>query len=106
MFLKCYVEHLNIKAKIENTDGYNNLKDRAISIKIKTGEGCKVLIIFDADAKGKGKGKKNGYNNMQEYIQNELRKEEIEPDSYAVFLLPNNQDDGCFENLLEKMINP
>ena len=31
MFLKCYVEHLNIKAKIENTDGYNNLKDRAFN---------------------------------------------------------------------------
>ena len=110
MFLDYYVKHLGINPdiiKIEFTKGYNNLKKKTDLIKKqKINEGCKVLIIFDADAKDKSKVKKSGYDNMQKYIREELRKEEIEPDSYSVFLFPNNQDDGCFENLLEKMINP
>ena len=106
MFLECYRKHLNIKAEIDYTGGYTHLKNKAFEVKQKIDEGCKVLIIFDADAEGKGKVKKSGYDNMQKYIREELRKEGIEPDSYSVFLFPNNQDDGCFENLLEKMINP
>ena len=59
-------------------------------------KGIKPLIIFDADT-DVGQTKKE--------ITNELDKiPNIQLKGYALFLFPNNQDEGDFETLLERII--
>lgn len=80
------------EALILYVGGLENIKNTVIKSKItdivKNKE--KALILFDAD---KDINKRRKY--LEQYSQ-----------GIPVFLFPNNQDKGCFENLLEKMIQP
>lgn len=57
------------------------------------------LVIFDADGVSNG----GGFIKRQQYLLNEKGRLNI---SFDLFLWPNNHDDGDFESLLQKMINP
>lgn len=80
--------------------GWTNL--RLISNKLKENQdgNRQSLIIFDADF-GLNNG---GFEKRKNQIKESLR--EIMINNYKIFLFPNNNDDGDFEILLEKIINP
>jgi hypothetical protein len=81
------------------TGGWTNLNLVHQEFKKTLDEGGKNLIVFDADAPYN----KGGFN---------IRKDEIDKIckglgyNYHLFLFPNNKDDGNFETLLERLINP
>lgn len=70
----------------------NELKERI-------DRGDKIMIIFDADTP-KNNG---GFDNRKTKIQEILKGISISAD---IFLFPNNSEDGDFESLLEKVVNP
>lgn len=89
-FVKALCEKLNIKAKCVFVGGFQKIKNtenQKIITKIKKE---KALILFDAD---------KNINERKKYLEQYSQ-------GIPVFLFPNNQDKGCFENLLEKMIQP
>ena len=89
----------DIDENIIQCDGRTNLwaKDEVKTKLIEAiDNGIQLLIVFDAD-KDAGQTKRE--------ITNELRKLlNIQPVEYALFLFPNNQDEGDFETLLERII--
>ena len=92
-FLELYCKYLNLnsrKLSIEVTEGKDNLINNANLMK----KDEKHLIIFDAD---------NDYNNSKANIENQINQMNIPNENYAIFLLPNNKDNGNLETLIEKI---
>ena len=99
-FLDTYIHgHLAVDRtlySIECVDGKDNLTNAANKFLENTIEGGINLLIFDADSPANG----GGY----EIRKNELQAKLDELGIIAeIFLFPNNNDDGMFENLLEKV---
>lgn len=87
--------------KIIGACGVNNLDKsglvRNITEKVKAAEKAKMIILFDAD---------NDIAGRRKYIKEKMNKVEKEIGlniDYDIFLFPNNEEPGCFENLLEKI---
>lgn len=58
----------------------------------------KTIFILDADAPN--------FNETRETLRENFRSEEIQLEETNIFLLPNNSNDGCLENLLEQIVGP
>ena len=63
----------------------------------------KNLVIFDADFPSTDDT--GGYENRSSFILKKIR-EWGAGDKTSLFLFPNNKDNGAFENLLEKIVQP
>ena len=99
-FFKQYISHLFgvtvADERIVILKGWDNLKTEASALRMRSmsANGGVNIVIFDADKDFQG------------------RKDEIERWQQAnmvqfdLFLLPNNQDAGALEDLLENIINP
>lgn len=59
----------------------------------------KSFVIFDADISNIDEV---GYIDRKNNLDKILTKMKVD---YELFLIPNNKDNGCFENLLERIIN-
>ena len=87
--------------KIIGAGGVNNLHQsglvRYITKRVKAAEKAKMIILFDAD---------NDIAGRRKYIKEKMNKIEEKIGlniDYDIFLFPNNEEPGCFENLLEKI---
>lgn len=87
--------------KIIRAGGVNNLDEtdlvRDIKKRVRTAEKAKMIILFDAD---------NDIAGRRKYIKEKMNKVEEKIGlniDYDIFLFPNNEKTGCFENLLEKI---
>ena len=87
--------------KIIGAGGFNNFGksglERNITERVKAAEKAQMIILFDAD---------NDIAGRRKYIKEEMNKIEEEIGlniDYDIFLFPNNEEPGCFENLLEKI---
>lgn len=89
-FLELYCKYLNIEVRIDIVDGKDNLINRINLIR----DDEKHLIIFDAD---------DDYSNSKDNIENQMKQMNIPKENYEIFLLPNNEDDGNLEILIEKI---
>ncbi|MCW8313503.1 hypothetical protein K7A41_19910 [Sphingobacterium sp. InxBP1] len=84
-------------------DGCKNIHQLIIKKQFmdNTEMGGKNLLIFDADYSGVNGN--NGVLNCVTMIEN-LKSHPEHPIEFSHFLWPNNESDGLFENLLEKLI--
>jgi hypothetical protein len=83
--------------KITGTDGYTNLNKYEEQMKRNTANGGKNLVVFDADSAVNG----GGFESRKSYL---LDIQEQHGMDFELFLYPNNQSDGMFEDLLETII--
>lgn len=83
--------------ELVHVGGKDNLKNLKVKFIENTLDGGKNLIVFDADTKKTG----DGFVSTRERILSTF-DEEVTID--GLFLFPNNQDDGIFENLLEQLM--
>ena len=81
---------------VNGKDNLHNIKNKLIE---NTLEGGKNLIIFDADTPSNN----GGFTKRQTELLSQIK--ELNCDA-ELFLFPNNQDDGMFENLLENLTLP
>lgn len=79
--------------------GYTNLSKITRTLEQNQDMGIKNIFIYDADTQNN----KGGFEERKKYLKDTLNSLNIQ---YELFLLPNNQDEGCFETLYEKIINP
>src|SRR3989339_70754 len=99
-FIKVYLKNINLPVpQIDSTNGYTNLHLVRIKFKENTDQGIKNIIIFDAD----DKLNKGSYSKRKQYLESKQKELDV---NFECFLFPNNADDGDFELLLEKIINP
>lgn len=85
--------------EIISTGGWTNLHNVAPKLKETSDIQGVNIIIFDAD-ESQNKG---GFQNRRDKILEIKEQLNVE---FELFLFPNNSDDGDFELLLEKIINP
>lgn len=82
------------KNSIIHVGGKDKLKAQASQMKENAGQGGVNLVIFDADKDAK-------------YRRNELLEvKTVKNVDFELFLLPNDNDTGTLEDLLERIINP
>ena len=99
-FIRQYLYHLFGQKVPENfilkTNGKDNLKSSVAINRMRsmTDQGGINLVIFDAD---------NNFETRQASILEWKKQNGLE---FELFLLPNNQDKGELEDLLENIINP
>jgi hypothetical protein len=102
IFIRDYLTYLfgdkwKSKAEIRHVGGWNNLSKITNELEKTTSAGFKNFVIFDADTVMNN----GGFAKRKEDIE-KIKTQEI---VFELFLFPNNQLDGDFENLLEKIIN-
>jgi len=95
--IKSIFSEKKIEYQIESSGGFHNLPQLINLFKQNDDEGNKNIIIFDTDTK------RNyvGYSNRKKYIEDVLTGMKVH---YKLFLLPNNNNEGTFETLYEKII--
>lgn len=99
-FIRQYLYHLFGQKVPENfilrTEGKDNLKSSVAINRMRsmTDQGGINLVIFDAD---------NNFETRRALILEWKKQNGLE---FELFLLPNNQDKGELEDLLENIINP
>lgn len=103
-FLKTLIEQCVGKKEKEDyilitVGGKDSLEKNKSKFSDHTSDAEKNLVIFDADIPETG----GGFKNRKTELVSLLTKMDV---SYELFLFPNNKDDGTFEHLLEKLINP
>lgn len=81
------------------TNGWTTLHLIDNKFKENTDQGGKNLVIFDADTTLNG----GGFTQRKQAL--EAKREELGIE-FDIFLFPDNQSDGDFELLLERIINP
>ena len=84
---------LSQDVKIETINGKDNLANAKNTFFTNTLEGGINLIVFDADTPLNG----GGFEGRKKELMDKLKELDI---AAEIFLFPNNQDDGCFEDLL------
>lgn len=85
--------------KIIGLGGYKKFEKQSNLLKAHDEDEAKNFLIFDADTEMTD----GGFEKRKEFLL-EI-KERLSLD-FELFLYPNNQDDGIFENLLELIVNP
>ncbi len=105
-FLETFLIHIgkddaSREKRIEfiSCDGWTNLSKIRNILTENQDANKQNLIIFDADFELNDGGFEKRKNQIKESLQR------IEINNYKIFLFPNNNDDGDFEILLEKIIN-
>lgn len=103
-FVRQYLHHIlpgitEDDYKIISVGGKDKLRMYDNEMKQNTDNGETNLVIFDCDEQSCGGGIKNRNENFDSI------KKELSID-FAFFLFPNNNDEGCFEDLLLNIINP
>jgi hypothetical protein len=97
-FIKYLLSLIGKSNEVEliGTDGYTNIEKYATQLERYSTIGDKNLVIFDADYKFTNGGfvQRNGY------LQSLKTKYNIQ---FDLFLYPDNQNDGLFEDLLEQI---
>lgn len=99
-FFKQYISHLFSEVvadeRIVILKGWDNLKTEASALRMRSmsANGGVNLVIVDAD---------NDFQARKDEIERWQQANEVE---FELFLLPNNQDAGALEDLLENIINP
>ena len=83
--------------KITGTDGYTNLNKFEEQMKRNSADGGKNVVVFDADSAANG----GGFESRKAYLLDIKAHHGMD---FELFLYPNNQSDGMFENLLEEII--
>lgn len=83
--------------ELVHVDGKDNLRNLKVKFIENTLEGGRNLIVFDADTKDTG----DGYDSTRKRILSTFGGD-VAID--GLFLFPNNQDDGIFEDLLEQLM--
>lgn len=98
-FLEEYILHLGYENKdfeIKAVDGWGNLKDFTPKLRQEEDNGRRTAIIFDADPNP---------DERRNELQNILRGGSS-PSSASIFLIPNDSDTGCLEDLLTHLVPP
>ena len=101
VFVESLLRYLGIDDalyQILPVNGKDNLKHMQVQFMQNTLLGGKNIIIFDADTPQT----KGGYGARRDEIYQVLKDNGMIAED--LFLFPNNQDDGMFENLLEKLM--
>lgn len=99
-FFKQYVSHIWGEEvpdeRLIPLSGWDNLKKEAQALRMRsmTANGGVNLVIVDAD---------KDFQTRKDEITKWQQTNEVE---FELFLLPNNQDTGALEDLLENIINP
>lgn len=97
-FLEVYANYIGISdIKFIPINGKDNLSKMENHMHQNRLEGNSIAILFDADAPSNN----GGYAKRITEIQTQLLSIRI---SAPIFLWPNNQDDGDFEVMLEKVV--
>lgn len=102
VFLKDLIEYrLNkvetVDFEIISTGGWTKLESVKPKIQEFTDQGFNILVIFDADYPEEG-----GFQNRLDWINEFRTKNDFK---FNIYLFPNNQNNGVFEDLLELSIN-
>ena len=99
-FFRQYIHHVFGEEVADNRlvilKGWDNLKKEASAVRMRSmsANGGVNLVIVDAD---------KDFQARQAEIAKWQQENEVE---FELFLLPNNQDKGALEDLLENIINP
>ena len=99
-FFKQYIGHVFgeevVDERIVTLKGWDNLKTEASAARMRSmsANGGVNLVIVDAD---------KDFQARKDEIAKWQRENEVE---FDLFILPNNQDTGALEDLLENIINP
>ena len=99
-FFKQYINHLFGETVADERlvilKGWDNLKTEASALRMRSmsANGGVNLVIVDAD---------NDFQARKDEIERWRKENEVQ---FELFLLPNNQDAGALEDLLENIINP
>ena len=99
-FFKQYIHHVFgeevADQRVVVLKGWDNLKTEASALRMRsmTANGGVNLVIVDAD---------KNFQARKEEIAKWQQANEVE---FSLFLLPNNQDTGALEDMLENIINP
>ena len=97
-FVRHIIKLLGYSGEFEiiGTDGYTNLVQFSNAMKRNTSENGTNIVIFDADYPETG-----GFAKRKAELETLKTTHTI---AFELFLYPNNQDNGIFENLLETLI--
>lgn len=105
-FISSYIQFLSLSERItlpaftiETINGWTNLSKVSNSLRENADANGVNLVVFDADDVKRG----GGYHLRSQQIE-EIKVENLI--DFELFLFPNNSDDGDFEFLLEKIVNP
>ena len=101
VFIKSLLDHLCIDSslyEIVPVNGKDNLQHMQVQFEQNTLLNGKNIIIFDADTPHT----RGGFHSRLDQINQVVKDNKMTTE--AIFLFPNNQDDGIFENLLEKLM--
>ena len=101
VFLVTLLEYLGFTEEqydIICVGGKSNLINAANKFRENTLEGGSNLIVFDADTVTTG----CGHEATMKRMEKEIAEHELEVE--GIFLFPDNEQDGIFENLLEELI--
>lgn len=99
-FFKQYINHLFGETiadeRLVILKGWDNLRTEASALRMRSmsANGGVNLVIVDAD---------NDFQARKDEIERWRKENEVQ---FELFLLPNNQDTGALEDLLENIINP
>ncbi len=102
IFIGKYLTFLGLPpVEIVPTGGFTKIAEETVQNRFlaNSDSGGINLLIFDADS-DKNNG---GFGVRKQHLESQKSVLKID---FEMFLFPNNQDDGDFENLLEKIINP
>lgn len=99
-----FIETLVSSLSLGNTElvyvgGYTNLDSHTNKFLEHEDDSEKNLVIFDADYPATG----GGFEARKRWLEEKKKALGIQ---FEFFLFPNNQDDGMFETLLQRMVNP
>jgi len=102
LFIETYLTYLfqgswKTKVVVTGIGGYTQLNERGNEFNKATDAGFRNFIIFDADSQHN----EGGFLVRKDYL--EKKKSELNI-KFEIFLFPNNEDDGDYELLLEKII--
>lgn len=102
-FLKTLIEQCTGKKEKDDyilvtVGGKDNLEKNKLKFSDHTGDEEKNLVVFDADMPENG----GEFQQRKEDLNSKLKSMNVQ---FKLFLFPNNEDDGMFEHLLERIIN-
>lgn len=98
-FIQTVVNSLSKECKLVYVGGYTNLPKHKNQFIENEANSEKSVVIFDADYRSTG----GGFAARKEWLENQRNILNVQ---FKFFLFPNNHDDGIFETLLQRIVNP